>query len=293
MKIEDIGLWQAFHGVATQGNFSQAAKAMKVGLPQLSKRVGRLEDTLGVRLFTRSTRNVALTDEGRSLLPKVTAMLDEWESLETAFDSRKALSGTIRITSVPFVAHRFLVPVLAKFREQHPLVKFEVELSESMVNLIEANIDLALRIHDDPKDTTLVYRALAPNELVLCASPEYLKRNPAPLKKPFDLRQHQTLILNIHRKVKFKEGLGRLGDFATAGSIQCDNGWYLTELALSGFGILARSRWDVADYLKSGKLVRVLERHPLEPFGNIYAVIPTRKLLAPRIRMLLDVLKSE
>ena len=288
MKIEDIGYWQAFHGVAVHGNFSQAAKALKVSLPQLSKRVSRLEETLGARLFTRSTRHVALTDEGRSLLPKVTTMLEELESLESTFDAKLSLSGTIRITSVPFVAHRFLMPVLSKFRKEHPQVKFELELSESMVNLIEANIDLALRIHDAPKDTTLVYRTLAPNELILCASPEYLKKNPAPLKKPIDLRQHQTLILNIHRKVKFKDGSGKLGEFAVVSPIHCDNGWYLTELALNGFGILVRSRWDVEEYLKKGRLVPVLERYPLEAFGNIYAVIPSRKLLAPRVRTLLD-----
>lgn len=69
-----------------------------------------------------------------------------------------------------------------------------------------------------------------------------------------------------------------------------DNGWYLTELALQGFGIVARSRWDVTDHLAAGRLVRVLERHPFETFGQVYAVIPSRKFLAPRVRTFLDAL---
>lgn len=293
MKRDDLSAWEAFHGVATHGSFSGAARHLRLGVPQLSKRVSRLESDLGVRLFARSTRRVSLTDEGRSILPKVSSLLEDVASLESTFESHRALSGTIRLTSVPFVAHRLLLPALSSFAKAHPQVQFELELSERMVNLVEANMDMAIRIHDDPKDTTLVYRKLASNDLVLCASPKYLTSTKAPLRTPSDLRRHPVLMLDVHRKCRFSKDDVKIGEVAGRPEVRCDNGWFLTELALEGRGVLVRSIWDVRDHLKRGKLVRVLEKHPLDSFGNIYAVVPSRKYLAPRVRAFLDLIQKE
>lgn len=293
MKIDDIAAWEAFESVGTHGNFSKAAKVLKLGLPQLSKRVAKLEDLLGVRLFHRSTRVVTLTDEGRAMLPKVSAVLEDLKSIETSFEDKQSLSGTIRITTVPFIAHRLLIPVIAKFKEQHPQVNFEVELSEGVVNLAESNIDLALRIHENPSDTNLVYRKLAPNRLILCASPGYLKKASSPIKKPADLRDHNLLMLNIHRNCRFLENSVRVVDLSKQKDVVCENGWFLTELALNNFGVLLRSQIDVREYLDQGRLVQVLKKYPLTEFGSIYAVIQSRKLLAARVRTFLDFVVQE
>lgn len=289
MRIEDISAWEAFQAVAVQGNFSKAAKHLRLGVPQLSKRVSKLEDQLGARLFTRSTRRVALTDEGRSLLPKVTNVLEDLTGLESSFEARQTLSGTIRITAVPFIAHRLLLPAISSFTKLHPNVKFDIDLSEGFVNLLETNRDLALRIHDDPKDTALIYKKLYPNMLTFCASPGYLKKAKAPLKKVSDLKAHDTLVLDIHRKCRFKDG-STVGEFSTSSPIHCDNGWFLTQLALNDFGVLLRARFDVQEYLDKGKLVQVLESHALEPFGHLYAVIPSRRYLSTRVRVFLEFL---
>lgn len=291
MRIDEISAWEAFHGVATHGGFSSAARNLRVSVPQLSKRVARLEEDLGVRLFKRSTRVVSLTDEGKSLLPKVTTLLEDIGDLESTFEANRALSGVIRVTAVPFLAQRVLIPVLEKFTKLHPAVKFEIDLSETMVSLVETNVDLALRIHHEPKDTSLVYRKLFANELVLCASPAYLKAAP-PLKKVADLKAHRTLVIDVHKKCRFGSG-EVLGDFTAGARFQCSNGWYLTELALRGFGVLARARRDVQAHLEAGALVQVLKSHPLEPFGNVYAVIPSRKFLAPRVRAFYELLLRE
>lgn len=288
MKIEELPIWEAFYGVAKHGNFTRAAQMLRVPLPQLSKRVSKLEGQLGVRLFQRSTRVVTLTDEGKALMPKVASILEELSSLETLFENSEKITGTIRITSVPFIAHRLLIPVIEEFNKQNPEVEIHLDLSEKLENILESNFDVAIRIQE-PKDSDLVYRKLLPNDLVFCASPKYLKKKPAP-KNPTDLQNHDLLALSIHRNCRFKnEGL-KLGDFYNSRSITCENGWYLTELALRDFGVLARSIWDVQDYLKSGQLVQVLKKYPLETFGHIYAVIPSRRFLAPRVRIFLDFL---
>ena len=293
MKIEEISIWEAFQGVAQHGNFSKAAKALKAGVPQISKRIAKLEELLGVKLFQRSTRVVSLTEDGRALLPKVIAVLEDLAGMEASFEDIKSLSGTIRITSVPFVAHRLLIPVIAKFRKLHPNVNVEIELSEGVLNLIESNIDLAIRIHDEPEDSSLIYRKLGVNQLVFCASPAYLKTTKAPLRTPRDLREHSLLMLDIHGSCSFQDKSFKLEQLAKSKKIICDNGWFLTEMALEGFGVLVRSIWDVQEHFKSGALVQVLKKNPLEEFGHIYAVIPSRRLLAPRVRAFLDFVVQE
>lgn len=292
MKIEEIPVWEAFVAVARYGGFSSASQALGVAIPQLSKRVAKLEADLGVRMFQRTTRSVALTEEGRSLLPRVVAALDDFSSIEASLESRQDLSGTLRLTSIPFVAHRLLLPVFSEFMALHPKVKIELDLSEHVMNLIEANIDLAIRIQE-PSDSQLVYRQLASNDLVLCASPRYLKENMKPLSEPKHLRDHHVLMMDIHGAVRFQSGQGKLSDFVGESRLRCNNGWYLSELAKNHFGVLVRSIWDVRPLMDSGELVQVLKKHPLHNFGHIYAVIPSRRYLAPRVRVFLDFLLAK
>src|SRR5687768_2863253 len=116
MKIEELGLWEAFAGVAKHGNFSRAAGQLRQTVPQLSKRVAKLEEQLGARLFHRTTRVVTLTDEGKALLPKVTAVLEDLAGLESTFAAGQTLSGTVRVACLPFIAQRLLIPALSSFR---------------------------------------------------------------------------------------------------------------------------------------------------------------------------------
>ncbi len=290
MKIDEISAWEAFQGVATHGNFSKAAKALRIGVPQLSKRVARLEDLLGVRLFARSTRVVMLTEEGKALLPKVNTLLDDLTGIEASFEESQELSGTVRVTCVSSMARGLLIPVLTRFAKLHPKVHVEVDLSERLESLVESGYDVAIRIHDEPEDSTLVYRKLIPNRLILCASPKYLKSTSLPIKRPADLREHPLMMFSAVEECRFKDGSYRLVDLAKKKRITCDTGWFLTELALSGAGVLVRSITDVRDHLKKGTLIQVLENYPVEAFGDVYAVTSSRRYLAPRVRAFLDFL---
>jgi DNA-binding transcriptional LysR family regulator len=159
------------------------------------------------------------------------------------------------------------------------------------VNIIDSGLDLAIRI-ETPKDSDLIYRKLAPNNLIFCATKEYLKERGS-LKEPTDLKKHDLLILSIHNRCKFKNSLLKLGDFKSRKKITCEDGVFLTNMALNSRGILVRSIWDVQEQIKSGALVQVLKDSPLETFGNLYAVIPSRRYLAPRVRIFLDFILNE
>lgn len=291
MKIEEIGIWEGFVAVAKYGSFTKAAERLRLTVPQLSKRVAKLENILGVRLFQRTTRTIAITEDAKALLPKVVSALEDLQGIESFFEEKLNISGTIRITSIPFIAHRLLIPVVREFVKEYPGIQIEFDLSEKLENLVESNFDLAVRIQE-PKDSSMVYRKLASNNLVLCATPKYLKTNPRKIEKPEHLIDHSMLFLSIHQRCSFTGTSHKLGEFMNARTITCDNGWFLTELALQDLGILVRSIWDVRPYFQTGKLVQVLKKFPLESFGHIYAVVPSRRLLAPRVRIFLDYLVS-
>lgn len=287
MRIEDISSWEAFLAVAKYGNFSNASRALNIAVPQLSKRVAKLESGLNIRLFYRSTRSVTLTNEGEALLPKVSSLIEDLEALEAQFSELGEISGTIKITCVPFLAHKFLALVIEDFMKIHPKVKIELELTKKFVNLIESGTDMAIRI-EKPKDSELIYRRLAPNDLVFCATPKYLKACGEKIKKPEDLKNHDLLSLSIHNRCLFQNSDIKLGDFRNAKKIICEDGPLLTNMALNDCGILVRSIWDVQQELKEGRLVQLLKDNPLETFGNIHAVIPSKRYLAPRVRLFLD-----
>ena len=127
------------------------------------------------------------------------------------------------------------------------------------------------------------------SNLIFCASSQYLKNAP-PLERISDLHQHKLLLLDIHKSCSFVSSDVKLQDFFDCRKIVCNNGWFLTELALQHHGVLVRSVWDVQEHLRKGRLVQVLKKMPLKSFGNIYAVIPSRRYLAPRVRVFLDFL---
>jgi DNA-binding transcriptional LysR family regulator len=286
MKINEMETWEAFLGVATHGNFSAAALNLRVPLSQVSKRVAKLETQLGARLFQRTTRVVTLTDEGKALLPKIHSIMEDLREAEALFEHRLGLAGKIKVTCPPFVAHNLLLPILSEFMALHPRVHLEIDVSEAFQNIVDSGFDMAIRIQT-PKDTDLVYRKLAPNDLVICAAPAYLKKHKAPVK-PSDLQNHDLLMLSVHRHVKFRGTAVALGDFAAKKKITCENGAFLVELALQGQGVLVRSIWDAQRHLEQGTLVQVLKKHPLETFGHIHAVVPSSRYLAPRVRAFLD-----
>lgn len=281
MNLDDLTGWKAFIAVADYGNFARASKETRISVSILSKRVAKLESHLGVRLFQRSTRAVSLTDEGVALLPNIKTVAEELTRLESIFSGRKELTGTVKVAAVPFIAHNFLIPIIRRFQDKNPKVKIELLLSEQVLNLIENNIDIAIRI-DTPEDSDLIYRKLVPNQLVLCASPKYLKRNTHPIRTPSDLHHHRLVFLRLHSDCKFLGTRIKLKEFSARKTIESDSGAFLTDLALNDFGILVRSIWDVQKHMNEGRLVQVLGKYPLETFGHIYAVIPNRTFLPPR-----------
>lgn len=286
MRIRDISYWQTFVQVAEQKSFVKAGNALGLGPSNVSKQIAWLENELGVRLLNRTTRSVTLSQEGETLLPRAKQLLEDVAELENRALDAKGLRGKIRLTCLPVVAHRWLVPELTKFRKKNPEVNFELDLSEKIVDLIAEQMDLAIRVQP-PKGADFVFRELASNELVVCASPKYLKKIERP-QKPLDLLKHSLLTLELYSSCRFIGTGIALRDLDSARAVRCEVGLFLTELALAGEGIAIRSKWDVFPFLQSGALVELLPDYKIEPFGKAYLVIPQKKYLSPRVRAFAD-----
>jgi DNA-binding transcriptional LysR family regulator len=169
-------------------------------------------------------------------------------------------------------------------------VHFDLHVSDALVDLIESRIDIAIRVQK-PTGAQFVFRKLVDNELVWVATPKYLASHPK-IKKPSDLKQHPLLSLSVYRQCRVSEGALVVQDLARQTTIHCESGAVLTELALNGAGVGLRSIWDVAPFIEKGNLIRVLEKFPVDRFGEVYAVTPHSQFLTRRVRLFLDFLSE-
>ncbi len=291
MKIQNIEDIVAFLSVADAQGFTQASRKTDIPVSILSKRVARLEDDLGVRLFQRSTRAVALTEEGKTLMPQVRRLLGDIKEMEEQFSDTDDLKGPIHLTMPWGLTQGPVAKILTEFRKEHPQVEVDVHFSDTYERLVEAGFDLAIRF-STLEDSTMIARRLGPNYLKMVASQAYLKAHGTP-KTVKDLKDHPLLMIGIHRHRKFmKSGLS-LNEIASSSSIVSNNGLFLTEVAKSGGGIAIRSHWDVAEAIRRKELIEVVVNDRLESGHDAYIVTPSNRYMSKRVRALMDTLVKE
>ncbi len=288
IKVKDLGLWEAFLWTARKKQFTGAASVLRCNTAQVSKRVSQLEKMLELRLFNRTTRNVSLTREGQDLLPKAELLIESVIRIENKKFEEREPAGRIKVACLPSFAIRCLAPSLSKFHSQYPKLEVEIDASEGIVDLVERGIDVALRVQT-PKGAQFVFRKLLENKIILVASPKYIKSIEGRMpKNPGELKGHPLLTLELFSELRFKKSGIRLHQLQSPRPIRCESGSMITELCLQGAGIAVRSAWDAGPLIREGKLVRVLPNHPLESFGNLYAVTPHRELIPDRVRVCLN-----
>lgn len=289
MKIQDLSLWSIFYQAGLDLNFATTAKKLNLAPSTITKKISELENILQVRLFTRTTRKVQLSHEGLGLFPKISMLLEEIQEVEEHLEFGNEISGTIRINCVSSVAHRHLPSVLKEFRNNYPKVLVEFESTDIIYDLVSSQIDIAIRV-EGPKLADYVFRPLIPNKLVCVATPKYLKERGKKITTPNDLLNHHLLKLKVYDDCKFIRQNLRLGDCPSKKNLTCESGMFLTTLCLEHMGVAVRSLWDVQEFINQKVLVRVLGDHPLEDFGILNAVIPTKRLMSKRVRAFLDLL---
>lgn len=291
MKIQNLEDLSAFLEVAEAGGFSEAARRQQTPVSVVSKRIARLEEALGLRLFQRTTRAVSLTEEGKALVPQIQRIFGDLKEIEEQFANVKELKGPIRLTLPWGLTQGPVARILTEFRKKHPLVEVHVHFSDALEKLIEGGFDLAIRF-STLEDSSMIARRLGPNYLKMVASAAYLKKHGTP-KTVKDLKEHALLMIPTHRIRKFQKSGVSLSELESTSSVRTNNGLFLTEITKAGGGIAVRSHWDVADLLKKKELVEVVVNDRLEPGNDAYIVTPSNRYMSARVRALMDTLVEE
>jgi DNA-binding transcriptional LysR family regulator len=193
----------------------------------------------------------------------------------------------LRVSMPSSFGRQHVSPAIPEFLRRYPGVSVDLRLSDHVVDLVDAGVDLAIRL-GALKDSTLVAKRLAANRRVICCAPAYLAERGVP-HHPAELAQHECMILSDQHTWAFETPAGRL-DVRVGGRLATDNGEVIRDALLAGFGVALKSTWDVAPYLRSGELVTILDSYPLAETVAIWAVYPSRAFVPPKTLALIDFL---
>jgi DNA-binding transcriptional LysR family regulator len=291
-QISDLRL---FTRIVTAGSLSETARRLNSSLPAVSRNLAALEARLGVRLIDRGSRRFTLTDEGSLLFERAVLILSDLDQAEAEASAKaKAPRGRLRVGAPLEIGRCQIAPLVARFVEQHPEIVIELILTDSKFDVVGDDLDVGLQV-DPPNDGNIISRTLLSSRRVVCASPEYLARNPA-LAVPDDLLAHNCIRFIRGRQIidrwLFKDG-DRTREVQIRGNLSTNNAEVMHGWALSGRGIALKAYWDLKGDLEAGRLIELLAPYACDDFCLYATFPPTRNHLPFRVRVFVDFIVKE
>lgn len=284
-NLDDLRL---FVRATELGSLAAAGREARLSPAAVSKRLARLESRVGQRLLHRTTRRLRLTEQGLGFHAHCTRILTQVAEAEADLAAHEAVPrGMLRVTAPLSFGRRHMGLAVAEFLERYPGVSVDLDLSDSLVDIVGEGYDLAVRL-TEPKESSLIARRLFHNARVVCAAPSYLERHGAP-RKPADLLAHNCLIHGTEDAWTF-EGPRGTERVKVTGRLVTNNGQVLKDAVVAGAGVTVKSVWDVAPELESGQLVAVLPDYTVFSRMAFYAMYPSAKQLSPKVRAFVDFL---
>lgn len=282
---------RVFHAVACAGSLSAAARQLDIQPMQVSRRVAALEEELGVRLFHRTTRSVSLTSEGELFLPHAVTMIDAEDNARNELRPASArANGVLRITAPSVFGQSVVVPMLTRLLEAHPDLSIDLDLSDKVVDIAGQGLDLALRLAP-LSDSGLIAKPVTANPRVICASPDYLRRNGRPVRLA-DLDSHHCIHLQAVQRWPFIID-GRLIRKRVNGRVTISSVDAVRTAAIQGLGLAMLTSWDIIRQVREGSLEVIdLQDAGMEDL-SVWAVTPTRRYTPMRVKLFLTALKDE
>ncbi|MDX8354020.1 LysR family transcriptional regulator [Cognatiyoonia sp. IB215182] len=294
----ELALLQTFSDVARRGSFAAVARDEGVDPSSVSRRVAALEQALGLTLFERTTRRLALTEAGRIYLDRIGPILEELaDAVDTARDAVTEPSGLLRVTTSVAFGERWLTPRLASFRAQFPRVQIELILSDAQIDIAAEGIDVALRLGPGVEGTFIVsklfdvrYRAVA--------APSYLGRMGQPAH-PADLKLHDAILFALPRfgpawRFRTKSDSTMI-EVHPRPTLAISNALAIRRAALEGLGIALLADWTIADDLEKGKLIDLFpnyEGSATDFDAAVWTAYSSRHYIPARLRGFLDYIRS-
>jgi len=287
-KFEDI---QAFVAVVEAGSFTAAADRLDIAKSAVSRRVSALEERLGVQLLRRTTRVLNVTETGQSFYEHGARILADLEEAEAAVQQQHGeLRGTLKIALPLSFGVRHMCKPIAAFGKLHPKIRFELDLNDKRIDLLEEGVDLALRI-GHLRDSSLIARRLFESRTVVCAAPQYLKTHGAP-QSPDELAEHDCLVysnLADPSTWRWRDADGEKHGVKVRVAMLASSGDFLTNAAAHGLGLVIQPTFLAAAAIRRGNLVPVLTEYQW-PVTPAFALYPPTRHLSYRVRAFIDFL---
>jgi DNA-binding transcriptional LysR family regulator len=276
----------SFVRAAEHLNFVAAGRSIGISPSAVGKNVARLEATLGVRLFQRTTRRITLTQEGAQFYQRCRRILDDLHDAQAMMQqAAETPRGTLRI-GLPTIGYRFLLPVLPDFHRLYPDIQLDLDFNDRLVDVIEENLDAVIR-SGELADSSLMSRRLGSFRFILCASPDYLARRGAP-SGPGDLTRHDAIRYRFPTTGKLQDwALGDATITAPPAMITCSNMEAVRAATLGGLGIGFMPDFLARDALAEGALIPVLADLTIPP-GQFSILWPSSRHLSPKLRAFVD-----
>ena len=283
---------RVFLTVVRKRGFAAAAEELGVSPAYVSKRIQILETTLGSRLLHRTSRRVALTDDGERVQRWAVRILDDVQQLHDELsDAHSAPRGRLHVCSSFGFGRNHVAPAISLLARQYPELEIRLDVFDRVVDIVHEGFDLEIRVGDDVPGQH-IGRRLVTNNRVLCAAPDYLERRGVPHRLE-DLGQHDCLVLK-ERDNAF--GMWQLqgpegeASVRVSGPLSSNSGGIVLQWALEGHGVLLRSMWEVKPLLQQGRLVQVLADY--RQSADVWAVYPTRLANSGKLRVCVEFLQA-
>ena len=291
-KMDRLDALRLFVEIAEAGSFSAAARKSTVSTSTVTLALQKLEEEVGARLITRTTRRLAFTHEGQRFLDDARRVLADWDAAVLSLRDDGPLNGQIRLTASSDFGRTRVVPLLDKFMSLHPQVQVSLLLTDGVVDLVDQHVDLALR-HGPLIDSRLKARLLLTGPRVVCAAPSYWATHGKPMH-PSQLSSHNCLILE-RPDAPFAHWPfivdGKQISVKVSGNRVASDDSVLREWAVHGYGVIRKTRWDIYHELLSGRLETALDAfvgERVDLFAVYAGAVPSR-----RIGALIDFLARE
>lgn len=293
MPRENLNDLVAFVAVARECSFTKAAAKLGVSQSALSHTIRGLEERLGVRLLSRTTRSVAPTEAGERLLHTVGPRFDEIEAeLESVSELREKPAGSIRITATEYAADAILLPKLAKLLPAYPDIKVEIVIDYGLIDIVAQRYDAGVRSGEQVAKDMIAVRIGPDMRMAIVGAPSYFKTKPEP-KKPQDLIDHNCVMLRLPNGGLFAWELekgGRELRVRVDGQLTYNTTAQMLNAALAGLGLAYVPEGLAQSYLAKGRLKRVLEDWCL-PYSGYHLFYPSRRQPTPAFALLVDALR--
>jgi len=289
MATVDLNLLPTFVAVAKAQSFSGAARQLRVPKSSVSRAIAALEETMGVRLVHRTTRQVALSTAGAALFERVAPLLSALsDSVVELPEREEEPSGVLRITATVDLGATVLADLVARFVQRYPAIQLELRLTSTVLDLVQEGIDVALRITNRPlADSSLYAKRLGPVELSLFGSPEYLARRGTP-RSAADLSAHDWVRFASLDPIVLDGPNGKVR-VKPRGSVQCDDMWFARAAVCAGLGLALLPTFLAESEIDHGRLVPVLPKLSMRS-GVLWFVCPVARHLPRKVAAFRDFL---